>query len=97
MESTVGHPVMASGPGFGNGRQLGVGVHMTRAGAVLQLAEVVFQAVEGLLMSLGLEDTRMTAGAAGTIGGKLPGRLVRVGGVTGSARRRVAMLARILP
>src|SRR4051812_23104232 len=55
MKRTVGHLVMASRTGFGNGRQLGIGVDVTRTGAVLQLTDVEGQALGGFLMRLGLE------------------------------------------
>src|SRR3954467_10320422 len=67
MERTVGHLVMASRAGFGNGCQLGIGVDVTRTGAVLQLTDVVGQALGGFLMRLGLERVGMAATATRTI------------------------------
>ena len=94
MEGTVGHLVMASGPGLRDGRQLCIGIDVTGTGAVLQLADVVRQPLHGLCMSLGLECTPMAAAAAGPVGCELPRRLVRVGGVATGATRGAAMLAR---
>jgi len=85
MESTVGHLVMARRPGFRNARQLLIGVDVTGPGAVLQLAEVVLQAIQGLVMSLGFERARMAAAASGTVGGKLPGGFVAVAGMAAGA------------
>src|SRR4051794_8779281 len=93
MEGTVGHLVMASGPGFRNGRQLCVRIDMACASAVLQFADVVDQPVDGLLVTFRLEGTRVAAAASGAIGRELPGRLVGVGGVTGSARGGTTMIA----
>ena len=88
MERTVGHLVMASRAGFGNGRQLGIGVDVTGTGAVLQLTDVVGQALDGLLMRFGLERVGVAAAASRTISRELPGRLVRVGGMAGGAAGR---------
>src|SRR3984893_11954653 len=95
MEATVAHPVMAGRPRFRNGRQFRVRIHVTGAGAVLQLADVVFHSIKGLFMALGFESAGMTAAASRTIGRELPGRLVSVGGVTGRARRGAVMVARV--
>src|SRR4051812_15007964 len=96
MERTVGHLVMASRAGFGNGCQLGIGVDMTRTGAILQLTDVVGQALSSLLMRLGLERVGMAATATRTISRELPGGLVRVGGMAGSAAWHAFVLARVL-
>src|SRR5882724_8796555 len=95
MERTVGHLVMASGPRLRNGRQFRVRIHVAGAGAVLQLADVVFHSFHGLVMAVGLERAGMAAATPWTVGRKLPGCLVSVGGVTGRARRGAAMVARI--
>ena len=94
MERTVGHLVMAGRPGFGNGRQLGIGVEVAGAGAVLQLAEVVGHALDGLRMRFGFEGVGVTTTASRPVGGELPGGLVRVGGMARSATRRALMLTR---
>src|SRR3954471_12652629 len=96
MERTVGHLVMASRAGFRNGCQLGIGVNVTRTGAVLQLTDVVGQALGSLLMRLGLERVGMAATATRTISRELPRGLVRVGGMAGSAAWHAFVLARVL-
>ncbi len=96
VERTVGHLVMASGPGFRNGGQFRIGVHMAGTGAIPQLAAVVFDTAGGLVMAFGLERARMAAATSGPVGCKLPGRRVCVGRVTGRARRGATMVARVL-
>src|SRR6266702_5904591 len=95
MEGTVGHLVMARGPGLRNRRQLGVRVHVAGASAILQLTDVVLHPIESLVMALGLECAGVAAAASRTIGRKLPGCLVGVCGVTGRARGSAAMITRI--
>jgi len=87
---------MAGGPGFGNRRQLRIRVHVTSPGAILKLTDVVLQSIDSLVVPLRLEGTRMTAAAARSIGGKLPGSLVRVGRVAPGTLRNAAVFARIL-
>jgi len=96
MERTVGHLVMAGRPGFGNGRQLGVGVDVAGPRAIPQFTEVVRHALYGLLMGFGLEGVGVTAAASRTIGPELPCRLVRVGRMAGRATRRTFVIAWVL-
>jgi len=84
---------MACGPGFRNLRLLRVRVDVTRTSAVLQLADVVFHSVEGLVVALGLECAGVTPAATGPIGRKLPGGLLRVGGMARRALWSAAMIA----
>ena len=95
MERTVGHLVMAGRPGFGNRRQFGVGVDVAGTRAVLQLAEVVGHALNGLWMPFGLEQIGVATATSRPVRGELPRGLVRVGGVAGSATRRPFVLARV--
>src|SRR5205823_291804 len=93
MEGTVRHLVMAGRPGFRNGRQFSVRIHVTGTGAVLQLADVVLHAIHGLVVALGLECAGVAAAASRTVGRKLPGRLISVGRVTRHARRGAVVVA----
>src|SRR3569832_129014 len=95
MKRTVGHLVMAGRPWFGNGCQLGVGVDVTRAGAISQLAEIVGQALNGLLMRIGLERVGVATTASRTICRELPRSLVGIRRVAGSAARSAFVVARI--
>lgn len=80
---------MAGRPWFGNGCQLGVGVDVTRATAISQLAEVVGQALDGLLVRIGFERVGMATAASRPVRRELPRSLVRIGrmahGTAGSA------------
>ena len=95
MERTVGHLVMPRRPGFGNGRQFGVGVDVAGASAVAELTEVVRQSLGGLLVGIGLKGIGMATAASRTIGRKLPRRLVRVGRMARRAAGRAFVIARV--
>src|ERR1700744_2676522 len=96
MERTVGHLVMAGRPWFGNGRQLGVGVDVTGTGAISQLAEVISQALDGLLMRVGLERVGVAAAASRTICPELPRSFVRVRRMARGAAGSAFVISRIL-
>lgn len=95
-EPTVGHLVMASGPWLRDGCQLGVGVNVAGAGAVLKLTQVVFHSLQRFVVPIGLEQARVTATTARAIGGELPRGLVRVGSVTAGAYGSATVVARVL-
>ena len=96
MERTVGHLVMAGRPWFGNGCQLGVGIDVTRASAIFQLAEVVGQALNSLLMRVGLERVGVAAAASRAICRELPRSFLRVRCMAGGAAGSAFVISRVL-